>query len=215
MWKKHVGAASMPLIVIPAVITFAVTLLRLVGELLNWSPALFSRVGGGFSLVGITWLIPVFGVYFALKLNGRGEGPASGWKASGWALIGVLIMIAAIAVTMKLPRVAILIVTSISFWLAIAIAFRGWPALARTLLSYGFAARIPVAIVMLVATYARWGTHYDAVPPGMPEFAAMAPLVRWFSGGLVPQMTGWICVTVLVGMLVGGVAAALAGRRQA
>ena len=205
----------LPLIVIPAVITFAVTLLRLVGELLNWSPALFSRVGGGFSLVGITWLIPVFGVYFALKLNGRGEGPASGWKASGWALIGLLVMIVAIVVTMKLPRVAILIVTSISFWLAIAIAFRGWPALARTLLSYGFAARIPVAIVMLVATYARWGTHYDAVPPSMPEFAAMAPLVRWVSGGLVPQMTGWICMTVLVGMLVGGVAAALAGRRQA
>ena len=212
MSKQHVGAASLPLIAIPAVITFAVTLLRLVGELLNWSPALFSRVGGGFSLLGITWLIPVFGVYFALKLNGRGEGPASGWKASGWALIGLLIMIAAITLTMKLPRVTILIVTSISFWLAIAIAFRGWPA--RTLLSYGFAARIPVAIVMLVATYARWGTHYDAVPPSMPEFAAMAPLVRWVSGGLVPQMTGWMCVTVLVGMLVGGVAAALAGRRQ-
>ena len=212
MWKKHVGAASLPLILIPAVITFAVTLLRLVGELLNWSPLLFSRVGGGFSLVGITWLIPVFGVYFALKLNGRGEGPASGWKASGWALIGLLVMIAAVAVTMKLPRVAILIVTSISFWLVIAIVFRGWPALARTLLIYGFAARIPVAIVMLVATYARWGTHYDAFSPDM---AAMAPIVRWVSGGLVPQLTGWICVTVLVGMLVGGVAAALAGRRQA
>jgi len=215
MWKKHVGAASMPLIVIPAVITFAVTLLRLVGELLNWSPALFSRVGGGFSLVGITWLIPVFGVYFALKLNGRGEGPASGWKASGWALIGLLVMIAAVAVTMKLPRVAILIATSISFWLAIAIAFRGWPALARTLLIYGFAARIPVAIVMLVATYARWGTHYEGVPPDMAQVDAMAPIVRWVSFGLVPQMTGWICVTVLVGMLVGGVAAALAGRRPA
>jgi hypothetical protein len=176
---------------------------------------LFSRAAGGFSLVGITWLIPVFGVYFALKLNGRGEGPASGWKASGWALIGLLVMIAAVAVTMKLPRVAILIATSISFWLAIAIAFRGWPALARTLLIYAFAARIPVAIVMLVATYARWGTHYDAFPPDMAEVAAMAPIVRWVSFGLVPQMTGWICVTVLVGMLVGGVAAALAGRRQA
>lgn len=211
MGKKHVSEASRSLIVVPAAITFAVTLLRLVGELLNWSPTLFSRVGGGFSLVGITWLIPVFGVYFALKLNGQGEGPASGWKASGWALIGLLFMVATVVGTMKLPRVAILIVTSISFWLIIAVVFRAWPALARTLLTYGFAARIPVAIVMLVATFAGWGTHYDTFPP---EMAQVDPIVRWISTGLVPQMTGWMCVTVLVGMLVGGVAAALAGRRQ-
>jgi len=208
----------MPLILIPAVITLVVTLLRLVGELLNWSPALFSRApGGGFSLVGISWLIPVFGVYFALKLNARGEGPVSGWKAAGWALVGLVVMIAVVAVgaTMKWPRVALLIASSISAWVAIAIAFRGWPALARTLLSYGFAARIPVAIVMLVAIYARWGTHYDAFPPNMPEVDAMAPFVKWFSFGLVPQMTGWMCMTVVFGMLVGGVAAALVGRRPA
>jgi hypothetical protein len=31
------------LILVPAVITFGVTLLRLVGELQGWSPALFNR----------------------------------------------------------------------------------------------------------------------------------------------------------------------------
>jgi CHASE2 domain-containing sensor protein len=34
------------LILVPAVITLAVTLLRLVGELQNWSPTLFSREPG-------------------------------------------------------------------------------------------------------------------------------------------------------------------------
>ena len=50
------------LILVPAVITLAVTLLRLVGELQGWSPALFNREGGGRgALVGIVWLIPVLG----------------------------------------------------------------------------------------------------------------------------------------------------------
>ena len=37
----------------PAVITFAVTLLRLVGELQGWSPALFSKQAGGDPLADI------------------------------------------------------------------------------------------------------------------------------------------------------------------
>ena len=50
------------LILAPAVITLAVTLLRLVGELQGLSPALFNREGGGLgTFVGIVWLVPVFG----------------------------------------------------------------------------------------------------------------------------------------------------------
>jgi hypothetical protein len=51
------------LILVPAVITLAVTLLRLVGELQGWSPILFNRGDKPFSpsLVGIVCLIPVLG----------------------------------------------------------------------------------------------------------------------------------------------------------
>lgn len=43
------------LILIPALLTLAITLLRLAGELLNWAPALFNKAaGGGGALVGIT-----------------------------------------------------------------------------------------------------------------------------------------------------------------
>ena len=56
------------LIFVPSLITLAVTLLRLVGELQNWPSVLFSReAGGGLAIIGITWLALVFGVYFALK----------------------------------------------------------------------------------------------------------------------------------------------------
>ena len=52
------------LILVPALITLAVTLLRLTGELMHWSKALFNpAAGGGGALVGIAWLVPVFGIY--------------------------------------------------------------------------------------------------------------------------------------------------------
>ena len=48
------------LILVPAVITLAVTLLRLVGQLQGWSPTLFNRECGFCgALVGIVWLVPV------------------------------------------------------------------------------------------------------------------------------------------------------------
>lgn len=208
----------MPLILIPAVITLAVTILRLLGELQHRSPALFSpAAGGGGSLVGISWLIPVFGIYFAWKLNARGEGPSSGWKAAGWALLAALgaSAVIAVGVAMKLPFVGMLLLFAVTSWIAIVVAFRGWPALGRTLLTYAFAARIPVAILMLIAMYGNWGTHYDVAPPDQPQVAAMAPLVKWFWIGLLPQATIWIYLTVVGGMLVGGVTAAIAGRRRA
>ncbi|HKC12472.1 MAG TPA: hypothetical protein VKI41_10605, partial [Vicinamibacteria bacterium] len=64
------------LILVPALITLGITLLRLTGELLEWSPAFFNRTGGGFlSIVGIVWLVPVFGVYFAVQLVRAGHSP--------------------------------------------------------------------------------------------------------------------------------------------
>ena len=75
----------------PAVITLAMTLLRLTGELLHWSPTLFNpAAGGGGALVGISWLPPVFGILFAIQLVRVGlrrrsaAAARSGWPCSGW-----------------------------------------------------------------------------------------------------------------------------------
>jgi len=66
------------LIAIPALITLAVTLLRLVGEFMNLPGWLASKeAGGAGALIGIAWLAPVFGVYFAGKLAGA---PGKLWK---------------------------------------------------------------------------------------------------------------------------------------
>ena len=92
------------LILIPSVITLVVTLLRLIGELRHWSPALFNpSPGGGGALVGITWLVPIFGIYFGLKLSDAGEGPAGVGKASGLAVLGLGVLVGGSILTIA-PR---------------------------------------------------------------------------------------------------------------
>ena len=82
----------------PAVVTLAITLLRLTGELLHWSPSLFNPApGGGGALVGISWLPPVFGIVFAIQLVRAGSGPSSGGRAIGMALLGIAAAAAVIA----------------------------------------------------------------------------------------------------------------------
>ena len=62
------------LVLWPALLSLAVTLLRLVGELRGWSPEYWSRLpGGGLSPLGIVWLIPVFGFYFGWRLQALGR----------------------------------------------------------------------------------------------------------------------------------------------
>ncbi len=210
------------LILVPAVITLAVTLLRLVGELQGWSPLLFSREpGGGFAFVGISWLVPVFGAWFGWKLARAGAGPGGLGRALGRALgfttvaLFILPALGFVAGALKLDphgtgTLAIYVVGAIA---ALVVGLRAWPALGRTLLAYAFAARIPVALLMLVAIFGNWGTHYDVAP--YPEFPAMAPLAKWFYIGFLPQMTIWIAFTVVVGSLFGIVAGAIARRGRA
>jgi hypothetical protein len=202
------------LILVPAVITLAVTLLRLTGELMHWSPVLFNpAAGGGGALVGIAWLVPVFGAYFGWKLARAGEAPAGKGAAIGYAVLGFAVMPALGFLATKLglgPQS--LAIFGIFIVLAIVggyIAYRGWPALGKTLLAYAVAARIPVILVMLFAILGNWGTHYDVPPPDFPQ---MSPLARWFAIGVVPQLTIWIWFTIAVGAITGSIAAAVAGR---
>jgi hypothetical protein len=213
------------LILVPAVITLAVTLLRLVGELQGWSTALFNRGDKPFSpsLVGIVWLVPVFGAWFGWKLTRAGSGPGSLGRAFGLALAAVAVLPLAgflapkagiVPEHMWRPNVpltesfTILSVFVVVFFVGIAIAVLAWPALGRTLLAYGLAARIPIALLMLVAMLGNWGTHYDARPSYQ-----MSALGWWVAIGLVPQLSFWMWYTIVFGTLFGIVAAAIARRR--
>lgn len=202
------------LVLVPALITLAVTGLRLAGELLRWDPTFFSReAGGAGAVVGIVWLVPVFGIYFARKLMAAGDGPAGPGRALGHALLGLALVPAAafLGRALKLSLPAVITLFAVVSVLAGYVAYRGWRSLGRVLAAYGLAARIPVAVLMLIAMTASWGTHYELGPPDMPP---MGLLPKWVLIGLLPQLTFWIAFTVIVGMVFGSVAAMLGGRAR-
>jgi hypothetical protein len=206
------------LILVPVVITLAVTLLRLLGELQHWSSMFFNRsAGGGGALVGISWLPIIFGPYFAVKLARSSDAPVRYGKAFGFAVLGVLVFITGMYLMSlgfaggakpgrMLAGLAVMAV-------AAALQFIPWGALAKTLTAYAYAARIPVAIVMYYAIRGNWGTHYDALPP-----EGAIPTAFWLKYiyiALIPQLVMWIAYTIILGALVGTAYAALTRRKQA
>ncbi len=209
------------LVRIPALIALVVTLARLVGEL-SGGPARFfnSEPGGPGALVGIVWLVPIFGIYFALKLARSGHAPQSAGKVIGFSVLALLAAMAIVFVVFALtgdpgdPNVSVslggVVAQQVGFAIASIVALvilRGvWVPFFQTMLRYAFASRVPVLIVMFVTMIGGWGTHYEFGPPGYPE---MGFLVKFVLIALFPQMTFWVMFTVVVGSLVGGITAAL------
>jgi hypothetical protein len=202
------------LIVGPAVITLAVTLLRLLGELQQWSSLFFNRsAGGGGAIVGISWLPIIFGPYFAVKIARSSEEPVRAGKAFGFAALGVVIFIAggylgfANGPTPNRMLLGLLVMV-----IAAALQFIPWGALAKTLIAYAYAARIPVAIVMFFAIRGSWDTHYDALPP---EGAIPSGFwLKYLYIALIPQLVMWIAYTIILGALIGTAYVAIAGRKK-
>ncbi|HJQ22586.1 MAG TPA: hypothetical protein VKA60_01635 [Blastocatellia bacterium] len=203
------------LILIPAVITLVVTLLRLVGELQHWSPKLFNPAPGGpGALVGISWLPLIFGIYFAVKLIQAGDGPASAGRALLFVVIGAAVGIGGAILWSRFSPgfYGQLLVGCLMILVAGAIAYSGWPALGKVLVAYALAARIPVLILMYFAMRGNWGTHYDAVPPEAPaELQQFGPKFLWLA--VLPQLTLWIGFTLLSGGLTGSITALVKRRK--
>lgn len=141
------------LILVPALITLAITFLRLGGEFMDFPAWLANKAPNGpGALIGISWLPPFLGIYFAYKLK---DAPGRLWKS-----------------------------------------------LFKTLFLYGLAARIPVIVIMGLAIYGNWGTHYDAFAPGVMSGAT--PAMKFLQGGVVVQLVWWLMIwTVGSGMLTG------------
>ncbi len=206
------------LIAVPAVITLAVTIVRVVGELQHWPKPWFNAAaGGGAALVGISWLPIIFGPYFAVKLARAGEAPSGAGKSIGFALLGLAVLFGSMfwAQSMFAHLTYLVLLPFLLMLVAAFIPAAGWQALGRTLLAYAFAARLPVLVVMFLALRGNggrgWGTHYDAV---MPAFAQASLAKKFLYEALVPQMTMWIGWTVTVGAVCGTLVAAVARLRK-
>lgn len=203
------------MILVPAIITLGVTILRLVGERQGWTPILFGKgAGGGLAVVGISWLPLIFGPWFAVKLVRSDQGPSGLGRAIGLAVAGVALFFlggfVGFAPKPDFPgKIAVGFVLMI---IAGAVSFKAWPVLGKTLIAYGYAARIPVLIIMYFALRASWGTHYDALPPNYTGPADL--LGKFLFVGVLPQLLFWVIYTLIVGALLGGIAAAVAPRKH-
>ena len=172
------------LLLVPALITLALTQLRLTGDLLRIS---------GFGPYEIAWLVPIFGAYFALHLA-KAEETA---PAPGRLLKSSLLPMALFGAGLLLLHPTSGGMAALSL-VAIVLIRRAWPRLGTLLLGYALAARLPVIITMLGATLNGWETVYDVSP-----YNVLA--------GLLPQLTVWIGFTVVVGSLAGSLALVLRG----
>jgi hypothetical protein len=208
------------LVAVPALITLAVTLLRLTGERAGWSERWFSRATQGVTpqamtwLIGITWLPLPFGIYFGWRLLRAGLGPASPARAALCALAGVavgLIGLFAVVPRLPLPFPPILLAIWAVMVLAAALQWPAWPELAFTLLVYGLLARMPVVVVMFLAMAGGWGTHYDYVDaPGLQAWP-LVPRFLWLA--FFPQLVFWVGAAVVLGSVGGALGVALLRRR--
>ncbi|HEY6293421.1 MAG TPA: hypothetical protein VI455_17860 [Terriglobia bacterium] len=210
------------LIVVPAIITLVITVVRLVGELQHWGmPWVSNAAGGPGAILGISWLPLLFGPYFAWKLAAAGEGPASSGKAIGMCALGLVVLIlggAAFGIGINKHMTALILVGFAIMLVSAFIPRMGWRSFGNTLLAYAFAARIPVVVVMFMAMSANggqgWGTHYDVAGPG---FVVTSFAQKFVDLAVLPQMSLWIGWTAVIGGLVGSVVIAIfhPGKRAA
>ena len=211
------------LILVPAIISVVVTLVRLFGELQHWSPRWFNPESGGVVPQGLTWVVGIvwlpipFGVYFALRLTRDGRGPESAGRAVVLALLGLVLL--ACFFFGVLPRLRGLGLQGVllSIWsagvVAAALQFFGWRSLAKTLALYGLVSRAVVVLVMFLAMRGQWGTHYDYGRE--PDVAQFSFAVKFWWLAFFPQLVFWVGFTVLLGALSGSIAYAVTRRRRA
>ena len=207
--------STLSLILIPSIITLAITILRTVGELQHWSPIFFKReAGGAGAVVGIAWLPVIFGIYFAVKLRNSDDPTAGPGKAILMAVLGIVVVAAfgfgSTLIFGKNGQTQQFFMILVGLIIASLLQAFAWRGLFTTSLAYGLAARIPVLIVMFLALKGHWGTHYDAIPPPQPGqqdvFATMPFIQQFIFLAVLPQVFLWIPYTIIVDGLFGGIA---------
>lgn len=211
------------LVAIPAILTLLVTILRLVGELQGWDPQLFGRkAGGGFALVGISWLVPVFGFWFGWRVRRSSKKLVRPGIAAAIYLLAAAVFAGAVFGMIELGLVQMpsektpgeekgIAYLFAAMGTAAVIALFAWPRLTLVLMLYGLLARIPIVAITYLDLALGWDTHYGKPAPGVVPNSTMEAFVALATA----QLTFWpFLVTPIFGGLAGCLAAAVAGRNN-
>lgn len=203
--------STLRLVLWPSVVTLAVSLVRLASEVQGW----VTTTSGGRGLpLGIVWLAPVFGGWFAWRLVRAGSAPRVRWPILWVAL--ALAAVAAMAAANVVPlvgaptddatfvvlRAAVLRIVAVAIAAAAAVACV-WPRLVGTLLVYGLIARATVVGITWLAKVRGWDTHYTKFGPMGIECDLGWTLIC----AAVSQLGFWVPFTALSGTLAGCIVA--------
>lgn len=215
--SKPNGPSILRLVLIPAVLTTLVSLARLYAEVNGHVAA----TSGGFGiLLGITWLVPLFGALFGYRIARSGSSPRLR-PAALWFAAALLPVVAAVALGFsgldqgdtseagyQALRSSVLMIVIASVVCA-TFALLVWWRLAFALLVYGLCARAAVVAIAYVAKVNRYDTHYTKFGPAGIE----RDLADTMVSAAVSQFGFWVPLTILVGGLCGSLAARLTGRK--
>ena len=199
---ENASPSTSRLIVVPALIATGVTALRAFGEVHQWPEPLVNSAVCGKAILGVVWLVPIFGIYFALRLFRAGSAPKFVGRPMIFAMASLPLKLLGTFV-MERPGVGYITRVSLNFVVtlpALVLQAVAWPDLFRALLAYGYASRIPIAVVEYLAMRGHWGTHYDALDPGFPQIGFWQNYARV---NLVPNIFFMEAYTVVVGGLLG------------
>lgn len=208
------------LVGIPVVVSWLLTGVRVVGERCDLGPPWVSSApGGGAAVVGIVWLVPLFGAWFGWRLA-RTAAPARPGIAVALHLVALVLYVGGFQVVRFVLRfdtataagltAQILAMGAVSL-LVLPLGRVAWPGLFAANLTYGLAVRVPIAALTFVAVFEAWGTHLEKFGPR--DYQGFGP---WSHAGLLAftQLVFWPSFTVVCGGLFGSAAAWWARRRE-
>lgn len=187
----------MPVVVIAAVLTLVVTVVRVFGETRGWDPFWFrSDAGSPFAPFGIVWLVPLFGIWFGRRLAQVGAAPrfVTGFFVPMFGLCAIVL-----AATWILQHGGDDVATGFRY-LAIGapifalLALFAWPRAFAVSLVYAVLARLPVMAVQYLDVHYGWQTHYGRLPEAMLSLPADERLYVL----TIAQLAFWIPFTVLL-----------------
>jgi hypothetical protein len=187
------------LVLVAAVLSLLVTVLRVVGEVQGWDARWFgSEAGSPLNPFGIVWLVPVFGFLFGRRLAQAAGRPP--FVASFFVpMFGFVVLVGVAGYVGSTLKGADLL--QAGTWVAIGapilslLALFAWPRAFVTLLAYGVLARLPVVVVQYLDIQNGWQTHYGKVHPELPTMTADERLL----GLTVAQACVWLPFTILLG----------------
>lgn len=185
-------------VLVAGLLTLAVSALRLYGERHDWDPTWFAKAaGGGGGLMGIAFLVPVFGFWFGRRLASGGNRPAHAGKAALWCLLGFGLVFGVFAFVQRVltePMQQVWVM-GIATPLVGLCALKAWRSAWFVCVLYGFLARLPVVAIQHQAIASGWDVHYAKGPPNVPADVVEVMLT-------VAQLTFWpLAFTPIVGGL--------------